>query len=250
MSTIRATMTRRLLGEASGPLMGIYLITHRASGKRYVGQSVNIRKRWSEHRQGDRPCRAFYNALRKHGPEAFVFEIVELCTREELNSREAFYIFSFDCLSPKGYNLQSGGGQGQEVTDEVRVRLSASLKASTSHAAHLARLRADPDWIARNAEAVRKVHSDARIQARRIEAVRRAWDDPTYRERHVAGTTRANKERADSTAYTLLNIKTGEMIRATRAQMRELCGMDHADACDLLKGRAKSRKGWRLEATG
>ena len=46
----------------------------------------------------------------------------------------------------------------------------------------------------------------------------------------------------------LLNTKTGETIQATRAQMRELCGMDYADACELIKGRAKSRKGWRLES--
>lgn len=32
MSTIRATMTHRLLGEASGPLTGIYVVTHRTTG--------------------------------------------------------------------------------------------------------------------------------------------------------------------------------------------------------------------------
>ena len=46
------TLTAYLLGEASGPLTGIYLITNKNTGLRYVGQSVNIKKRWKDHLSG------------------------------------------------------------------------------------------------------------------------------------------------------------------------------------------------------
>ena len=84
----RATMTARLLGEASGPLSGIYLLTHRPTGKRYVGQSVNIRSRWADHRRTEGNAH-LARAVWEEGPDALLFEIVELCASDELVSATA-----------------------------------------------------------------------------------------------------------------------------------------------------------------
>ena len=86
----RATMTARLLGEASGPLSGIYIITHRTTGKRYVGQSVNIRSRWADHRRTEGNAH-LARAVWEEGPDAFSFEIVELCAPEELDDPDDWY---------------------------------------------------------------------------------------------------------------------------------------------------------------
>ena len=78
----------------SKPICGIYKITNQINGKCYIGQSVNIAKRWAEHR-----CKAtskgsegfeshFYRSIRKYGLENFSFEILEECLREELNKKE------------------------------------------------------------------------------------------------------------------------------------------------------------------
>ena len=80
-------------------------------------------------------------ALRKYGPDAFEWEIVEPCPRGELDDRGAFYIFAFDCLSPKGYNLASGGGQAQCYTAEARAKLSQSLRSSDNFKEAMRRLR-------------------------------------------------------------------------------------------------------------
>lgn len=202
METIRAAMTRRLLGETSGPLMGIYLITHRASGKRYVGQSIDIARRWREHWGGRGDSPMLTNALKKHGPDAFAFEIVELCAREELNDRECFYIFAFDCMKPLGYNI-GAGGEGVNFTPEVRAKLREAMH----------RLAADPEWRAK--------------QGARL--------------------SRAN---ADPTIYTIINVKTGERDTGTRLDFRERYGMRREMLADLVNGKRKAHRGWKLASVG
>jgi group I intron endonuclease len=58
----------------------LYRITHRQSGKDYVGISVEYKARWAEHkrasRQGGTRCPKLYNALRKHGPDAFDWKVI------------------------------------------------------------------------------------------------------------------------------------------------------------------------------
>jgi hypothetical protein len=59
---------------------GIYAVRHVASGKLYIGSAVDILKRWGEHRyhldRGTHHSRYLQRAWRKHGPDAFVWEIL------------------------------------------------------------------------------------------------------------------------------------------------------------------------------
>lgn len=71
---------------------GIYEIRHIASGKRYVGSSVMIRKRWTAHR-GRLLCDTHHSTLlqrawNKYGEDAFAFEVLELCGVDLLIERE------------------------------------------------------------------------------------------------------------------------------------------------------------------
>jgi hypothetical protein len=85
---------------------GIYKITS-PSGNCYVGQSVNIEKRWMAHRYSvkkERHNRAFTNAVKKYGIDSFVFEILEECSVDELTDREQFWM---DKLKPKYCSMKS-----------------------------------------------------------------------------------------------------------------------------------------------
>lgn len=285
MSTIRATMTRRLLGEASGPLTGIYLITHRASGKRYVGQSVNIRGRWAEHRSSNGSKLAA--ALKKHGPDAFTFEIVEPCPREELNDREAFYVWAFDCVSPKGYNLTTGGGQALKFSEEARAKLSQSLRNSEALKVGVRRREDDPEKQARRLAAVREAVAAPEVRARLSASLRnsealkaaraRLRADPNYQARNRDQLARLNADpailegrrdqlarlhadpeatarrieaqrrvQADPTIYTIVNVKTGERDTGTRLDFRDRHRMRLEMLADLVNGKCKTHLGWRL----
>lgn len=75
---------------------GIYAIVCRQTGERYVGQSVNIRKRWVQHRSrlalGRASAQALQKAWDEHGPDGFDFVILEECHVDALDERERFHM--------------------------------------------------------------------------------------------------------------------------------------------------------------
>lgn len=105
----------------SRPIIGIYKITNKINGKCYIGQSVNIKERWRKHRtvakrNSGKDChKPLYCAIRKYGVENFSFEILEECSKEELNDKEIYWIAYYNsCNSDNGYNLTKGGGNTGE----------------------------------------------------------------------------------------------------------------------------------------
>ena len=98
-------------------LIGIYKITNNANGKVYIGQSVNIKKRFIQHRYRSNDTSDpktyslyLYAAMRKHGLENFDFSIVELCDKSELNTKERYWISYYKSNQKEhGYNLNDGG---------------------------------------------------------------------------------------------------------------------------------------------
>ena len=105
------------------PIVGIYKITHRDTGKAYIGQSVDVFARWKSHTnfaQAKKKWQIIKHALNKHGVTQFIFEVLEECSKEDLNDREIYWIKHFDTVSPAGYNLTSGGGGTLNPSEEVR----------------------------------------------------------------------------------------------------------------------------------
>ena len=98
-------------------MIGIYKITNKINNKSYIGQSVNISKRWYEHlnKRGN-PNLPLYKDFDKYGSDNFTFTILEHCKKEELNEKEIYYIKFYNSLIPNGYNLQKGGrSKGYEI---------------------------------------------------------------------------------------------------------------------------------------
>ena len=117
-------------------IIGIYKITNTTNGMVYVGQSRNVKKRWSEHkrnlRKGSHENDKLQKAYNKYGAKAFVYEIIETCSLEELNAKEIFWCNELQALDRhKGYNLGEAGGQamlGRHHTLESRKKMSEYRK--------------------------------------------------------------------------------------------------------------------------
>ena len=69
-------------------MIGIYVITNVANLKVYVGQSIDIKRRWKEHlatlKQGKHFNKHLQGAYTKYGKESLIFTIVEECERNQL----------------------------------------------------------------------------------------------------------------------------------------------------------------------
>lgn len=102
--------------------IGIYKITNLLNGKMYIGQSVDIEKRWSTHKAELKNNYHYnihlQNAWNKYGEENFEFSIVEECNIDQLNQREIYWISNFDSYE-NGYNLTSGGGNTESFSKSV-----------------------------------------------------------------------------------------------------------------------------------
>lgn len=108
-------------------MIGIYKITNLLNGNFYIGQSVNIERRFYEHKKTNRELRSnIKKAIKKYGIENFSFEVLEECNPEQLNEKEIFYIKS---LKPK-YNICEGGTglKGYKLSDETKEKIKIKNK--------------------------------------------------------------------------------------------------------------------------
>jgi group I intron endonuclease len=91
----------------------IYKAMNKENGKVYIGQTIqSLARRKSNHvTDTKRSNKHFPNAIKKYGVDSFTWEILEECnSREELNSKEVFYIEKYNSRE-KGYNISKGGNQ-------------------------------------------------------------------------------------------------------------------------------------------
>lgn len=107
---------------------GIYCITNKINGKKYIGCSIDIERRWSQHKsmKQNKHTSALRCALMKYGINNFDFNILLQCCKERFAFWEKFYISNKGTVSPNGYNLTYGGDANIVVSEETRQKLSES----------------------------------------------------------------------------------------------------------------------------
>ena len=112
--------------------VGIYKITNKVNGKCYIGQSVDIERRWRDHRNElnkTNPSNVrLYQAFRKYGFQTFSFEVLETCEEADLDALEIKYIAQYQSYQ-RGYNMTPGGdGTGKRMSEETRRKISEGQK--------------------------------------------------------------------------------------------------------------------------
>ena len=111
-------------------MIGIYMITNTITNKKYIGQSIDIEKRWRTHKKKStwksQPNNYLYRAMNKYGIDKFKFEILCECNEDELNDLEIEYIKQYDTFE-NGYN-ETPGGSCYKMTDEMKRKISEANK--------------------------------------------------------------------------------------------------------------------------
>lgn len=206
-------MTKR--SELNFP--AIYTITHIASGKAYVGQTINVRIRWQMHRsdlrKGKHRNAYLQHAWNKYGKDAFVFAVhtdLRNIPPEklalELNRMEVAILASF----PETYNLMHAGESGVVASPETREILSRQRLILWQNPEHrekqrnsILALHADPEWSAVRGASLKEAKGTEENRAavsvhftnlwqteehRSAQSQKRAanWQDPEYFAKQVA----------------------------------------------------------------
>ena len=116
--------------DKSGDIkMAVYCITNKVTGKSYIGKSVGcVKDRWKAHIKDMRNTSYICKSLRKHGRDAFTFEVIDLAeTKEQLSYKEQFWIEQNKTLVPNGYNLTTGG-ENTRATKALKRKFSKAAK--------------------------------------------------------------------------------------------------------------------------
>ena len=116
---------------------GIYEIVNTVNGKRYVGSSVDIKKRWQAHilelRKGTHHAQHLQRSFNKYGEDKFILVIIRYCDKDELIAYEQEELDSgFDYNS----SPTAQSTLGLKFSDEARERVRQN---------RLQRMRDDPE---------------------------------------------------------------------------------------------------------
>lgn len=125
-----------IIGDAT--LSGIYTITHIQSGKVYVGSSVNIARRWKQHKSdlnlGRHKSPKLQAAWSKYGADGFRFDVVELVSDGgRLIECEQAWIDRMQTIL-RGYNFlpATASRLGTTHTPETREKMAAARRRRIS----------------------------------------------------------------------------------------------------------------------
>jgi len=124
------SMKKVIIKENKGKA-GIYMWTNKLTGDIYVGQSVDLSKRFIKYFSlsyiESRKELIISRALIKYGYSNFSVTILEYCNVSELDIKEQHY---FDTLNPQ-YNIKKiagGSSKGLILSEETKAKISKSLK--------------------------------------------------------------------------------------------------------------------------
>lgn len=113
----------------------LYAHRNKANGKRYIGITNNIKKRWSANGKRYSGCPCFSAAINKYGWDGFAHEIIrDGLTLEEAGQLEREYIKRYRTREKEyGYNVLEGGQclpsmLGKHHSDDTKRKMSEKAK--------------------------------------------------------------------------------------------------------------------------
>lgn len=225
-------------------MIGIYIITNLITGKRYIGQSIDIARRFHDHRCiSHESNRHLKYALAKYGKENFKYEILEECAESELDEKERYYI---EKMQPE-YMTNGGQDSLRRYPDEVRKKISEKAKEQWNN-------MSDEDKkirIANNLKGPAKGHivSEETRQKLRDKNLGKKQSPETIKKRKetlekkkLAGYVKTN----DANKKKIVCIETGCIYESVKSAAESI-GARPTSISAMLKGRQKSVKGLHFE---
>lgn len=115
---------------------GIYMIKNKIDGKMYVGQAVDIERRWKQHCRGHNKYSYIDKAIKKHGKDNFELIVLRECKNDInlLNKLEQHYIKKYKTYEDKNhYNLTPGGDFSPSKVPEIAKKISEANKGKKNY---------------------------------------------------------------------------------------------------------------------
>jgi len=219
----------------------IYAYTHKATGRMYVGQTINPERRHRDHMRGKiGHSWKFNNAVRKYGPESFSYEILLAdIPVEELNDWERFFIWHLRSYI-YGFNLTIGGDFDRDMHSEpwFKERKGAAISRAWNAPGYREKMRA------------KLVQASARpeVKAKKSASQSATMAKTDVKEKHRESTTKAQRmfDQRLIRSRPIVCVETGEWFISYQAA-KNAHGVDTGSLTRVLQGKKKTTGGyhWR-----
>lgn len=106
-------------------MIGIYKIENLINNKIYIGQSIDIQRRWRDHKNNalkQQNKNLLYSDILNYDINNFSFIVLEECKIEELDEKQKYWIQYYNSYN-NGYNLTIGGAGKRKVNPENIIEL-------------------------------------------------------------------------------------------------------------------------------
>jgi len=116
-------------------MVGVYKITS-PSGRIYVGSSISLKNRIKNYKSNSLSLQRKLSAsLKKYTAQLHTFELLEMCCKENVRSRERFHCLKNDVLGKFNLNLKIPyENDGYEsVSEQTRKKMSESKKGEKNN---------------------------------------------------------------------------------------------------------------------
>lgn len=108
---------------------GIYCIHNKINNNKYIGQSINIEKRFETHKyylnRKSHHNQHLQSAWNKYGEHNFEFSILKRCKHQYLDRFEKMYIRQYNSIED-GYNITYGYQDRRVIHTKKRLEMSKS----------------------------------------------------------------------------------------------------------------------------
>ena len=161
----------------------IYKIDNLKNGKCYIGQTINYEKRIKQHKKA-RDDTALHRAIRKHGFENFIYGIVQIVPREDLDQREIMWIAARNTWKGHGYNSNAGGNTFSTGDDNPsRDPESVKKRSGDNHPSKRPEVRQNlsNSWTderkVKQSKSTKEQWADEEISQKMKDGISKAWTD-------------------------------------------------------------------------
>jgi len=174
------------------------MLTHKDTGRIYIGQSINYKNRIKNYKalkNSKRNNTYIEHAIKKYGWDSFDAKLIIVAEdKSYLDLLEINAIKIFNCVAPNGFNLREGGNTST-ISEESRKKMSETRKKKIAdgtivYPKNATRPKLTDEHKKKVGEASKKMWSDPEYKVKMkiiLSAVaKKRWENPEYRAKVLA----------------------------------------------------------------
>jgi group I intron endonuclease len=207
-------------------IYSIYRFTNKVNSKVYIGFTSNFVKRRSAHKKsaerGDDI--KFYRAIRKHGWENFIFDIIYQSKDKEhtRDVMEPYFIAEYDSLK-NGYNSTCGGDRASTVVGD------------THHMKRAEQRKRQGNVVRGNNNPIHKLNDDKKKYIK----------ERLFSKESIDKRSGVNHYLTDKRLHKFQNVITDEIVILTRYEFAKKFSLISGSVGAIITGKRKTTGGWK-----